>query len=109
MYLEVTRSEDNENILVSRLSIVYVEENGDCEMVEYDDNRYSDNHISEFLLFYAIASNESLVFNKRNKLVAMRLKKILLTRYGEVAGNAIFSQILYNVDIEDFLKDYLRR
>ena len=28
MYLEVTRSEDNENILVSRLSIVYVEENG---------------------------------------------------------------------------------
>lgn len=78
-------------------------------MVEYDDNQYSDNHISEFFLFYIIASHENQILNNRNQLLASKLKHICLSRYGAIAGNAIFEQIMYNVDVEDFLKDYLRR
>lgn len=78
-------------------------------MIDYDDNKYSDNHISEFLLFYIIASHENQILNKRNQLLAAKLKCMCLSKYGSIAGTAIFDQIMYNVDVEDFLKDYLRR
>ena len=86
-----------------------LKKNGVCKMIDYDDNKYSDNHISEFLLFYIVASHENQILNKRNQLLASKLKRMCLARYGAIAGNAIFEQIMYNVDVEDFLKDYLRR
>ena len=61
-------------------------------MIDYDDNKYSDNHISEFLLFYIVASHENQILNKRNQLLASKLKRMCLARYGAIAGNAIFGQ-----------------